>query len=225
MAERVLADACATTRLTALALRYFNPIGCDPRLRTGPNQPSPEDALGSLVSAWVSEQPFWIHGDDWDTPDGTPLRDFVHVWDVAQAIVAAAHSWPTSAQSGLEVVNVGSGRATSVRQLAEEFNRHVDRRVTIRYDGRRAGDIVGCYTSITKAQEMFGWSPSRTVADAIVDVLGWVTREGAFSAAAATKTVQREEPDVSDGSRRRGGLVGGGRGTFRAFGRHHSSAT
>lgn len=176
MVERVLADACAATPLRALSLRYFNPIGCDPQLRTGPYDPTPTHALGSLLAAWTAGEPFRIHGADWDTPDGTPLRDFVHVWDVARAHVAAALRWRGD---GHLVVNVGSGRGTTVRELADAFNQQVERPVPIEYDGRRAGDTVGCYASIARAEDVLGWRPERSVDDAMVDVLGWAKSEEA----------------------------------------------
>jgi UDP-glucose 4-epimerase len=176
MVEQVLADACQATGLSALSLRYFNPIGCDPVLRSGPYEPRPLDALGSLIAAWEHGTPFWIHGDDWPTADGTPLRDFVHVWDVAQAHVAAAKSWGATEGAGHEILNIGSGHGTTVRQLAETFNQHVDRPVEIRYDGRRAGDTVGAFARTDKAERLLRWHPSRTVAQAVADTLGWVAR-------------------------------------------------
>lgn len=170
MVEQLLADVCASSPLSALSLRYFNPVGCDPQHRSWPYDPAPTHALGSLLRAWAAGEPFRIHGRDYPTADGTPVRDFVHVWDVALAHVAAAHNWaPTDA--GYDVVNVGSGRATSVLQLAETFNKRVDRRVAIEFDERRAGDTVGCCTSTEKARDVLDWRPTRTVDDAIVDLL------------------------------------------------------
>jgi UDP-glucose 4-epimerase len=175
MVERILADTCAATPLSALSLRYFNPVGCDPQLRSGPYEPAPTHALGSLLAAWNGGDPFWIHGSDWDTVDGTPVRDFVHVWDVARAHVAAAHYGRGG--SGHAVVNIGSGRPTTVLQLAETFNRFVDNPVDIRFDGRRPGDASGCVTSTDRARELLGWRPQRTIADAVADALGWAARE------------------------------------------------
>jgi UDP-glucose 4-epimerase len=170
MVEQLLADVCASSELSALSLRYFNPVGCDPKHRSWPYDPAPTHALGSLMRAWSAREPFFIHGRDYPTADGTPVRDFVHVWDVALAHVAAAHNWTPSA-TGYDVVNVGSGRATSVQQLADTFNRRVDRPVPIEYDARRPGDTAGCCTSTDKAARLLGWHPERTVDDAIVDLL------------------------------------------------------
>lgn len=168
--EQLLEDVCASSPLAALTLRYFNPVGCDPQHRSWPYDPEPTHALGSLLRAWSTGAPFRIHGRDYPTPDGAPVRDFVHVWDVALAHVAAVHNWvPTG--TGYDVVNVGSGTATSVLRLAETFNARVPDPVRIEFDGRRAGDTAGCRASTEKAREVLGWEPSRTVDDAIVDLL------------------------------------------------------
>lgn len=169
--EDVLTDACATTPLTAVSLRYFNPLGCDPQLRTGPVQPPSALAIQALIDAAAGGRPFRINGADWATPDGTPLRDFVHVWDVALAHVAVVHAWPVAARH--EIVNVGSGVGTTVRQLADVFNSLVETPVAIEYGERRAGDIVGGYTSTDRARQLFGWTPTRSVEDAVTDALRW----------------------------------------------------
>lgn len=169
--EDILADTCATTPLTAVSLRYFNPLGCDPHLRSGPVQPPAALAIQALIEAAAAGQPFRVNGADWDTPDGTPLRDFVHVWDVALAHVAVVHNWPVDARH--VIVNVGSGIGTTVRQLAEVFNKLVETPVAIEYGERRAGDIVGGYTSTERARQLFGWTPTRSVEDAVTDALRW----------------------------------------------------
>jgi UDP-glucose 4-epimerase len=169
--ENILTDTCATTALTAVSLRYFNPLGCDPQLRSGPVHPPAALAIQALLAAAASGRPFRINGDDWDTADGTPLRDFVHVWDVALAHVAVVHNWPGGNRH--EIVNVGSGVGTTVRQLAEVFNRIVETPVAIEYGPRRPGDIVGGYTSTARARQVFGWTPTRSLEDAVADAVRW----------------------------------------------------
>ena len=167
--EQFLTDACATTGLSALSLRYFNPIGTDPDHRIGPSDPKPPDVIGALLAAAESGAPFYVHGDDWPTPDGTPMRDFVHVWDIARAHVAAVARWPVDA--GHVVLNLGSGVGTTVRRLVEEFNRFADRPVEVRVGPRRPGDIAGGYPSIERAIAVLGWRPERTMSDGVQDVL------------------------------------------------------
>jgi UDP-glucose 4-epimerase len=178
MIEDVLTDTCAATGLRALSLRYFNPIGADPRHRTGPYKRRAADAMGALLAAWEDGRAFRINGADWPTEDGTPLRDFVHVRDVAEAHVAAARRWSGS-RGRHDVLNVGSGRGTTVRRLAETFNAHVERPVAIEYGGRRAGDTVGAYTRTDRATAVLGWRPQRSVEDAVVDALAWAAQRSA----------------------------------------------
>jgi UDP-glucose 4-epimerase len=172
--ERMLDDICAATALTAVSLRYFNPIGSDPRHRTGPYDPGPMDVMGALLSASATGDPFWIHGRDWPTPDGTPIRDFVHVWDVALAHLAALRAWPAlTERAEHQVLNIGSGHGTTVRQLVEAFNDVASRPVELRYDGRREGDIAGGYPDIRAARSLLDWQPTRTVTDGVRDALAW----------------------------------------------------
>jgi UDP-glucose 4-epimerase len=98
----------------------------------------------------------------------------VHVWDVALAHVAALRAWPALTERGAhQVLNVGSGRGTTVRQLVEAFNTVASHPVELRYDGRRSGDIAGGYPDITAARTLLGWQPTRTVADGVRDALAW----------------------------------------------------
>jgi UDP-glucose 4-epimerase len=180
--EQLLADICAATPLSAMSLRYFNPIGSDPRHRTGPYDPGPMDVIGALLSASATGEPFWIHGRDWPTPDGTPVRDFVHVWDVALAHVAALRAWPERGWPERHVLlNIGSGRGSTVRELVDGFNAEAPTPVDVRYDGRRAGDIPGGYPDISRAASLLGWHPARTLRDGVRDALQWAAtlRSGA----------------------------------------------
>ncbi|MFJ5228787.1 NAD-dependent epimerase/dehydratase family protein [Kitasatospora sp. NPDC088391] len=87
--EQLLADVAAAEPLRVLSLRYFNPIGADPALRTGLQLPRPNHALGRLIQSWQRGEPFLVTGTDYPTRDGSGLRDYVHVWDLARAHVAA----------------------------------------------------------------------------------------------------------------------------------------
>jgi UDP-glucose 4-epimerase len=171
--EQMLTDVCAGTPLSALSLRYFNPIGTDPQRRTGPYDSRGGDVMSRLLEAAATGAPFTINGNDWPTEDGTPVRDFVHVWDVARAHVIAAHRWPLGEGSAHEVINLGSGHGTTVRQLAEIFNSVAPRPVEIRYAGRRQGDIAGGWTAIEKAARLLGYGAERTVEDGVRDAIAW----------------------------------------------------
>lgn len=179
LVERMLTDVCGATPLTAASLRYFNPIGADPQQRTGPYDLESMDVMGHLLSASARGEPFRIHGRDWPTPDGTPVRDFVHVWDLALAHVAALRRWPAvTGHAPHRVIDIGSGRGTSVRQLADAFNRVASSPVSVCYDGRRPGDIAGGYAAIREAETLLGWQPAKTVDHGVRDALRWAEAKG-----------------------------------------------
>jgi UDP-glucose 4-epimerase len=177
MAEQVLEDVSAAGVMRGLALRYFNPIGADPRMRTGLPDLAPTHALGKLVEAYSNSAPFRVTGVDWPTRDGTGVRDYVHVWDLAQGHVAALQRFdevlPQTDPQRYEVINLGSGAGTTVRELISAFERVVDGTVTVVESDRRPGDVVGCYTANEKATKLLGWQPRFALQDAIRTALEW----------------------------------------------------
>lgn len=174
--ERILDDVCRSEDLRALSLRYFNPIGGDPALRSGPHDAKFQPVLGAMLSASAAQRPFCIHGQNWPTRDGTPVRDFVDAWDLARAHVAAARRWPT-ADAPHEVVNIGSGKGTTVAELAKVVSDALPAPLQIEYDGRRPGDAAGCAAVIDKAEQLFGWRPQRSVRDAVRTAVRWHTSD------------------------------------------------
>lgn len=179
--EQVLSDAAAGGAIRALSLRYFNPIGCDPRLRTGPTAERPTHALGLLLAAWRTGEPFTVTGTDWPTRDGSGLRDFVHVWDLARAHVEAVRRFDdvTSAETPSRILNVGTGDGTTVRELVRAFESVVGGGLDVREGARRPGDIAGGYAIVDRAHDALQWRAERTVEDAIRDAVAWETQRAA----------------------------------------------
>ena len=177
MIERVLTDVCTAEPVQAVSLRYFNPVGADPQLRTGRAETDARDVLTSLLSAARDGRPFVINGDDWDTDDGTPLRDFVHVADVARAHVAAVHLSDSTTGSH-SIINIGSGRATTVRALADVVAGQLPEPLEVKVGPRRAGDTVGCRADIGLAAQLLGWRPTATLDEAVRDALRWAAQVG-----------------------------------------------
>lgn len=178
MVEQVLADASVAYPLRVVSLRYFNPVGADPRLRTGLQPAAPTHALGRLLQAYETGSPFTITGTDWQTRDGTGLRDYVHVWDLARAHVAAIRRFDTvlPGEHGYHVVNLGTGHGTTVRELVAAFETVVGRALTVVETGPRPGDVVGCCTRSDKAARLLGWRTELGAEDAIRDAIGWERR-------------------------------------------------
>lgn len=177
MVERILADTAAATDLRVIALRYFNPIGADPQLRTGLQLRDPSHALGRLLAARAAGEPFTVTGVDWPTRDGSGLRDYIHVWDLALAHVAALqHFDDVTADAPYEVINLGTGTGTTVFELVEAFAQVTGQPMPVVKAGARPGDVVGCCTSADKAARVLGWRAERTVADGIAGSLAWSAR-------------------------------------------------
>ncbi|MEH1164035.1 UDP-glucose 4-epimerase GalE [Micromonospora sp. CPCC 205539] len=179
VAERMLADVAASSPLRVLSLRYFNPVGADPMLRTGLQAPMPTHALGQLIEAHRTGVPFPVTGSDWPTRDGTGLRDYVHVWDLATAHLRALERFdglfPTGA-SPHRAINLGTGTGTTVRELVAEFNQVVARPVPTVEAPRRPGDTVGAYTRSALARDLLGWRAEHSLATGIADALAWHDR-------------------------------------------------
>lgn len=174
MVERILQDTVNASNLRVVALRYFNPIGADPQLRTGLQLLNPTHALGKLLQARAEGQPFVVTGVDWPTRDGSGLRDYIHVWDLARAHVAALQRFDeVTADSAYEVINLGTGTGITVFELVAAFAEVTGEEMPVRTAPPRPGDVVGCRTTADKAGRVLGWSTQLTVADGIADALAW----------------------------------------------------
>jgi UDP-glucose 4-epimerase len=170
--ETMFADIAAAEPLRVLSLRYFNPIGADPKMRTGLQLRRPTHALGKMIQAQEEGVPFVITGTDWPTRDGSGIRDYIHVWDLATAHVAALTRFDTL-PGPVTAINLGTGTGTTVRELVDTFNRVSDRPVQAREAGRRPGDVAGAYTRIDRAVRLLAWRPQYDVADGIRHSLQW----------------------------------------------------
>lgn len=178
MVESILADAARAGGLRAIALRYFNPIGADPRLRTGLQNPTPSHALGKIMQAHSSGEPFTITGTDWPTRDGSGLRDYIHVWDLALAHVAAIERFDLVATRAepYRVINVGTGDGVTVRELVSAFERVTGDHLPVLEVARRPGDQAGAFAIVDRAEELLDWTAARSVDDGVRDALAWAEK-------------------------------------------------
>ncbi|MEV2271504.1 UDP-glucose 4-epimerase GalE [Nonomuraea africana] len=168
--EGMFADICATQPIRILSLRYFNPIGADPKMRTGLQLPRPSHALGKMIEAWEEGTPFRLTGTSWPTRDGSGIRDYIHVWDLATAHVAALERFDTFTE---DVINLGTGTGTTVRELVDAFNEVVERPIEVVETGPRPGDVAGAYARTDLARRLLEWEPRHTVAEGIRHSLEW----------------------------------------------------
>ena len=174
MMEQLLNDvAFANKEWSVTNLRYFNPIGAHESGLIGeaPNG-VPNNIMPYITQVAVGKlQELSIFGDDYNTPDGTGVRDYIHVIDLAKGHVLALKD--NLATTGSHVYNLGAGQGYSVLDLVKTFEK--ENNVTIPYTikPRRAGDIATCYANSNKAKEVLGWIAQKTLADMVRDSWRW----------------------------------------------------
>jgi UDP-glucose 4-epimerase len=178
--EMVLQDMAAATELRGIILRYFNPIGADPDLESGVYVREPSHVLGQLtLAAQGLKDAFTITGVDHPTRDGTGIRDYIHVWDLAQAHVAAVEQFDDvlAKTGGTSIVmNLGTGEGVTVRELVAAFEDVYGDKVPVREAPPRPGDAVGAYAKVDKAREVLGWQAQHDIRDAIASALAWARK-------------------------------------------------
>ncbi len=180
ISEMILKDFCDAYGMKCIALRYFNPIGADPKSRCGFNGKSFKNIIGNLLRIFEGElSSFVISGNDWGTRDGTCMRDYVHIWDVALANVKAVENFDTAFEKtddenkNFLVLNIGSGIGVTVMEFIFAFENITGEKIKIVYGDRRPGDIGGSYANALLAEKTIGWKAEHTVEDAIIDAIRW----------------------------------------------------
>lgn len=177
MMEQVLEDMARATPLRAVILRYFNPIGSDPELTSGVYAREPSHVLGQLVMAARGlKTSFTITGTEHPTRDGTGIRDYVHVWDLARAHVRAVERFDQVlgvAENPSVIINVGTGAGVTVRELITAFERVFGKPVPVSESAPRPGDAVGAFANVDLSKELLDWSAELSIDDAIASALAW----------------------------------------------------
>ncbi len=174
MVEHILGDLAQSDPEWRIAtLRYFNPAGAHPTGLLGEDpRGTPNNLMPCIAQVAVGRQPaLSVYGDDWPTPDGTGVRDYLHVMDLAHGHLAALERLFTHA--GSFTVNLGTGHGVSVRQAVAAFERASGRRIPLRIAERRAGDVALCYASPARAEALLGWRAQRSLDDMCVDHWRW----------------------------------------------------
>jgi UDP-glucose 4-epimerase len=170
--EAMFADIAAAEPIRVLSLRYFNPIGADPKMRTGQQLPRPAHALGKMIQAQRDGVPFLVTGTDYPTRDGSGIRDYIHVWDLAGAHVAALGAFD-ALPGPVTAINLGTGLGTTVRELVAAFNRVAESPIQARDAARRPGDVAGAYTRVDRAKRLLGWQSRYDITEGIRHSLQW----------------------------------------------------
>lgn len=173
MVEEIINDAAAASNLRAINLRYFNPVGAHPSGMIGEDPiGTPNNLMPYVMQVAVGRrEQVQIFGDDYDTPDGTGVRDYIHVCDLADGHVAAVDA--LSQMDGAATFNLGTGVGSSVKEVLAAAERAADRKIPAQVVARRPGDAATSYADPTSANETLGWKASRTLADACIDHWRW----------------------------------------------------
>lgn len=146
-------------------LRYFNPVGAhDSGLLGDDSGCRPNNLMPYLAQVALGDLPCLnIFGNDYDTSDGTGVRDYIHVMDLAQGHMAAISY--LNSNSGFHVFNLGTGNGVSVLELVKVFEEISDRSIPLKFTARRPGDVASCYAKAEKANLLLGWQANRTIND------------------------------------------------------------
>ncbi|MGE5557940.1 MAG: UDP-glucose 4-epimerase GalE [Bacillota bacterium] len=178
MIEIVLRDFCKAYGMKGISLRYFNPIGADPQMRSGIYSDSTL-VLPTLMDAAMGKNTvFRITGTNWPTRDGSGIRDYIHVWDLALAHVSAAEKFDKVLRQTDEdypylVINLGTGKGVTVRELVAAFEKALGINIHKVEAPPRPGDVAGAYANADLAWKLLGWRAKMSIEQGIKDALKW----------------------------------------------------
>lgn len=172
--EDILRDLYKSDNSWNIALlRYFNPIGAHESGKIGENPKGiPNNIMPYITEVAVGKlEKLHVFGDDYDTPDGTGVRDYIHVVDLAKGHLKAIHKLMTNC--GIVTYNLGTGKGVSVLDLVKAFSKACEKDIPYVIDPRRAGDIATCYADASKAKEELGWVAEKDINDMCADSWRW----------------------------------------------------
>jgi UDP-glucose 4-epimerase len=178
MCEEIIADTTqASNDLKAISLRYFNPIGAHKSALIGELPLGPPANLIPFLTQSVAglRGPLQVFGTDYPTPDGSAIRDYIHVCDLAEAHVKALKHLleQKEASSYYDFFNIGTGDGTSVLQIIQAFEKTTGEKVNYELKPRRSGDITAVYAAIGKSKDVLGWQSKRSLEESLNDAWAW----------------------------------------------------
>ena len=177
MIEQILTDLhTSDPEWNVVLLRYFNPIGAHPSGLMGEDPKGiPNNLLPYVAQVAIGKRErVHVFGDDYNTPDGTGVRDYIHVCDLATGH-AAALNW-MNGRTGVEIFNLGTGRGTSVLEIVKAFSKACGKDLPYQIDPRRPGDVDANYADCSKAKREMGWEAKYTIDDMCRDSWNWQSK-------------------------------------------------
>ena len=174
--EEIITDVANVSNINAILLRYFNPIGAHPSTQIGELPIGiPQNLVPFITQTAIGlRKELSVYGDDYDTPDGTCIRDYIHVQDLAVAhVVALQRLIDNKNIDKVETFNIGTGTGSSVLEVIKSFEKVSQQKLPYKIVNRRAGDVVKIYASTQKANNVLGWKAENTLDDAMKHAWKW----------------------------------------------------
>jgi UDP-glucose 4-epimerase len=174
--EEIITDTAKVTNINAILLRYFNPIGSHPSAEIGELPLGiPQNLVPFITQTGFGlRKELAVYGDDYPTPDGTAVRDYIHVVDLAKAhVIALQRLLNKKNKSKVETFNLGTGTGSSVLEVIHSFEKVSGKKLPYKIVGRRKGDITSAYANTDKANNVLGWKAQSTLEEAMASAWKW----------------------------------------------------
>lgn len=179
ISEEIIRDVCNVSNIKAIALRYFNPIGAHHSAEIGELPVGVPQNLVPFITqtaAGVRDE-LSVFGDDYETEDGSCIRDYIHVVDLAKAhVIALQRLIDSKNESNTEIFNIGTGRGCSVLEVVNAFEKVTNQKLNYKIVDRRPGDVVAVYADTRKANNVLGWKAEKTMEEALLSAWQWEKR-------------------------------------------------
>lgn len=176
ISEEIIEDVSTVSQIKAIALRYFNPIGAHDTAEIGELPLGIPQNLVPFITqtaAGLRDQ-LSVFGDDYPTPDGSCIRDYIHVVDLAKAhVIAMERLLSGENKSNFEIFNIGTGKGSSVLEVVHSFEKTTGQKLNYKIVERRPGDVVSVYADTKKANEILGWKAEMTMEEALGSAWKW----------------------------------------------------
>lgn len=176
ISEEIICDTCSVSDLKSIALRYFNPVGAHESAEIGELPIGVPQNLVPFITQTAAgiRKELSVFGDDYPTEDGSCIRDYIHVVDLAKAhVVALQRLILEKNETNFEIFNLGTGRGSSVLEVVDSFQKSTGVELNYKIVGRRPGDVISVYADTQKANDMLGWKTERTLEEALVSAWKW----------------------------------------------------
>mgnify|MGYP001150450085 FL=1 len=179
--EEIIRDASNAHKINSIALRYFNPIGAHPSIKIGELPLGVPQNLIPFITQTAAgiRKELAVFGDDYPTPDGTAVRDYIHVVDLAKAHIAALKRLMEKRnKTTFEYFNIGTGKGSSVLEVINAFEKVNNLKLNYKIVGRREGDIVAAYADTTTANKELNWKTEISLEEALASAWQWQLKQG-----------------------------------------------